>query len=105
MIKRILVTLGRSEYSQAAIEMGIQIAKTHKAELTGIVVLDAESIKKSVGSMPAGAIKLAKKMEESPMALQLRYLQTLVEIGSENNTTTLFPIPIDLLSAIAGKKK
>jgi regulator of protease activity HflC (stomatin/prohibitin superfamily) len=36
-------------------------------------------------------------IEEHPVALQLRYLQTLSEIGSENNSTTLFPIPIDLL--------
>ncbi|MGH7566967.1 MAG: slipin family protein [Gemmatimonadota bacterium] len=34
-----------------------------------------------------------------PEALQLRYLQTLVEIATENNSTTLFPIPIDLLDA------
>ncbi len=33
---------------------------------------------------------------DHPMALQLRYLQTLREISSENNSTTLFPIPIDL---------
>ncbi len=46
----------------------------------------------------------AERMERSPMALQLRYLQTLVEIGSENNTTTLFPIPIDLLKTFADKK-
>ena len=35
-------------------------------------------------------------IEEHPMALQLRYLQTLREVASENNSTTLFPIPIDL---------
>lgn len=39
----------------------------------------------------------AGMMQESPIALQLRYLQTLVEIGSEKNTTTLLPIPIDLM--------
>jgi regulator of protease activity HflC (stomatin/prohibitin superfamily) len=33
-----------------------------------------------------------------PAALQLRYLQTLVEIATENSSTTIFPIPIDLLS-------
>jgi regulator of protease activity HflC (stomatin/prohibitin superfamily) len=33
---------------------------------------------------------------EHPMALQLRYLQTLREVSAENNSTTLFPIPIDL---------
>lgn len=45
----------------------------------------------------------AERMEKSPMALQLRYLQTLVEIGTENNTTTLFPIPIDLMKAFTDK--
>ncbi len=40
--------------------------------------------------------KAAEMMQEFPIALQLRYLQTLVEIGSENNTTTLFPIPLDI---------
>ena len=34
-----------------------------------------------------------------PVSLQLRYLQTLREIASENNSTTLFPIPIDFLNA------
>lgn len=38
----------------------------------------------------------AKVISEQPIALQLRYLQTLVQIGTENNTTTVFPIPIDL---------
>ncbi len=47
----------------------------------------------------------AEMMQKSPMALQLRYLQTLVEIGSENNTTTLFPIPIDIFKAMQTDKK
>jgi regulator of protease activity HflC (stomatin/prohibitin superfamily) len=33
-----------------------------------------------------------------PVAIQLRYLQTLLEIGSEHNTTTIFPLPIDLIT-------
>jgi len=37
-------------------------------------------------------------MAKQPMALQLRYLQSLVEIASEKNSTTIFPIPIDLLT-------
>ena len=39
-------------------------------------------------------------IEEHPMALQLRYLQTLIEISSSNNATTVLPIPIDLLHAL-----
>ncbi|MFA5802808.1 MAG: slipin family protein [Thermoleophilia bacterium] len=38
-----------------------------------------------------------------PVALQLRYLQTLAEIASEHNSTTIFPIPIDLIKAFMGK--
>jgi len=38
----------------------------------------------------------AKVIAAHPVALQLRYLQTLREVASENNSTTLFPIPIDL---------
>ncbi len=37
-------------------------------------------------------------IEKHPMALQLRYLQTLTEIASEKNSTTIFPIPIDLIA-------
>jgi len=36
-------------------------------------------------------------MGKEPITVQLRYLQTLVEIASGNNSTTIFPIPIDLL--------
>jgi regulator of protease activity HflC (stomatin/prohibitin superfamily) len=38
----------------------------------------------------------AKIIQDFPVALQLRYLQTLREVSAENNSTTLFPIPIDL---------
>ena len=38
----------------------------------------------------------AEIMNKSPVTLQLRYLQTLKEIAAENNSTTIFPIPIDL---------
>lgn len=37
-------------------------------------------------------------IEKHPIALQLRYLQTLNEIASENNSTTIFPVPIDMLT-------
>lgn len=39
----------------------------------------------------------AKVLSEQPSALTLRYLQTLREISGENNSTTIFPIPIDIL--------
>jgi len=42
----------------------------------------------------------AEIMQRSAGALQLRYLQTLVEIATENATTVVFPVPIDLLTAL-----
>ena len=48
-------------------------------------------------------LEAAKKMSEDPLTVQLRYLQTLSEISTENATTIVFPIPIDLLEAF--KKK
>ena len=47
----------------------------------------------------------AKIMSEEPMALQLRFLQTLTEVASEKSSTTIFPVPIDLLTPFLKKKK
>jgi regulator of protease activity HflC (stomatin/prohibitin superfamily) len=44
--------------------------------------------------------KAAEMMARQPVAIQLRYLQTLVEIGSEKNTTVVFPLPMDILSSL-----
>jgi regulator of protease activity HflC (stomatin/prohibitin superfamily) len=42
----------------------------------------------------------AEVIQKEPAALQLRYLQTLVEIGAEKNTTVVFPLPIDILLSL-----
>src|ERR1700675_3692110 len=42
----------------------------------------------------------AEEIQKQPAAIQLRYLQTLVEIGSEKNTTVVFPLPMDILSSL-----
>ena len=46
----------------------------------------------------------AKIIQDFPVALQLRYLQTLREVSAENNSTTLFPIPIDLFKPFFKKE-
>jgi regulator of protease activity HflC (stomatin/prohibitin superfamily) len=38
----------------------------------------------------------AETIGKHPVAIQLRFLQTLIEIGAENNSTTIFPVPIEL---------
>jgi regulator of protease activity HflC (stomatin/prohibitin superfamily) len=44
----------------------------------------------------------AAVIAENPIALQLRYLQTVAEIGTENSTSIVFPIPIDMLNGLIG---
>ena len=43
----------------------------------------------------------AEMLQRQPAAIQLRYLQTLVEIGTEKNTTVVFPLPIDIFHSLA----
>jgi regulator of protease activity HflC (stomatin/prohibitin superfamily) len=48
-------------------------------------------------------VQAAAMMSKEPIALQLRFLQTMREISSEHNTTTFFPVPIDLFALFTGK--
>lgn len=45
-------------------------------------------------------VQAAHMMAEEPVTIQLRYLQTLTEIGVEKNTTIVFPLPVDLLAGL-----
>ena len=49
-------------------------------------------------------VEAAEKLAESPNAIQLRYLQTLAEIAGEQNSTIVFPVPIDTLRSLMGGK-
>ena len=42
-------------------------------------------------------------INRNPVTIQLRYLQTLTEIGAEKNTTVVFPLPVDLIGAFLGQ--
>jgi len=44
----------------------------------------------------------AEVINRNPVTIQLRYLQTLTEIGAEKNTTVVFPLPIDLIGSLLG---
>jgi regulator of protease activity HflC (stomatin/prohibitin superfamily) len=59
-----------------------------------------------------GEFQAAQKLTDAadiistnPASLQLRYLQTLLEIGSNQNTTVVFPLPMDLLEAFIGRSQ
>jgi regulator of protease activity HflC (stomatin/prohibitin superfamily) len=46
--------------------------------------------------------KAARMLQTEPASIQLRYLQTITEIAAENNSTTIFPLPIELLKPFLG---
>lgn len=62
-------------------------------------VIHAEGEAQSAAKLKEAAMII----ENHPMAMQMRFLQTLVDIGAENNTTIVFPLPIDLVSAMFAK--
>jgi regulator of protease activity HflC (stomatin/prohibitin superfamily) len=47
----------------------------------------------------------AAVMAEEPITVQLRYLQTLLEIGAANNSTIVFPVPIDLVAPLIDRDR
>jgi regulator of protease activity HflC (stomatin/prohibitin superfamily) len=80
-------------------EMQRAMAKQAEAERerrAKIIAADGEL--QASGKLSEAATMLAT----APGAMTLRYLQTLAEIAVENNSTTVFPVPIDLLQGIQG---
>ena len=69
-------------------------AEAERERRAKIIAADGEL--QSAQKLQEAALMLAK----APNAMQLRYMQTLVEIGTERSTTILFPLPIDLLSGL-----
>ncbi len=83
-------------------EMQRAIAKQAEAERERRAkVIHAEGEYMAAERLAQAAATLAAH----PVAVTLRYLQTLTEIGTEKNTTIVFPLPIDILSALQGKSK
>ncbi|HVO63851.1 MAG TPA: slipin family protein [Terriglobales bacterium] len=50
-------------------------------------------------------VDAARLLAEQPVSIQLRYLQTLTEIGVEKNTTLVFPVPVDIFSRITTREE
>jgi regulator of protease activity HflC (stomatin/prohibitin superfamily) len=85
------------EVKDVEIPAGMQRAMARQAEAERerrAKVINAEGEYQAAERLKDAALVIA----EQPIALQLRYLQTLLEIGSTNATTIVFPAPIDLLA-------
>ena len=74
---------------QRAIAIQAQAERERRAK-----IIHAEGELQASAKLGEAAAVIAK----NPIALQLRYLQTLTEIGTEKNTTIVFPLPMDLIS-------
>lgn len=96
------VKVSKVEIKEIDLPLEMQRAMAKQAE--------AERERRSKVINAEGEYQAAKRLNEAaaiiaenPGALQLRYLQTLQDIAAENNSTTIFPIPIDLLRPFMGK--
>jgi len=96
------IKVAKVEVKQLDLPQEMQRAMAKQAE--------AERERRAKVTNAEGEFQAAQKLAEAaaildrqPAALTLRYLQTLREIATENNSTTIFPVPIDLLKSFLGK--
>ena len=85
----------------------VELAETMKRSMAAQAEAERERRAKIIhadGEFQASA-RLAEAgavIGKDPATLQLRYLQTLVEISADKNSTIIFPIPVDFLKALSG---
>ncbi len=98
-VKVVLVELKHIDLPQ---EMQRAMAKQAEAERERRAkIIHAEGEFQASQKLAEAAAVIGKQ----PMALQLRFLQSLVEVASEKNSTTIFPVPIDLLTPFLKKSE
>ncbi|CAF1187506.1 unnamed protein product [Adineta steineri] len=98
------VKVERVEVKDVRLPVALQKAMAAEAEASR----DARAkIIAAEGEMKAsrGLKEAADIINESPIAMQLRYLQTLTQIATERNSTIVFPIPVELLQAVSLYKR
>jgi regulator of protease activity HflC (stomatin/prohibitin superfamily) len=98
------IKVAKVEVKQLDLPQEMQRAMAKQAE--------AERERRAKVTNAEGELQAAQKLAEAaaildrePAALTLRYLQTLREIATENNSTTIFPVPIDLLKSFLGRSR
>jgi regulator of protease activity HflC (stomatin/prohibitin superfamily) len=97
----IQVTLVEVKHIDLPQEMQRAMAKQAEAEREKRAkIIQADGEYQAAEKLTSAATIMAKE----PTSLQLRYLETLRDIAAEKNSTILFPIPVDIIQALAGKK-
>jgi len=96
------VSMVEVKHIDLPVEMQRAIARQAEAERERRAkVINAEGEYQAATRLSEAATIIAKE----PTALQLRFLQTLVEVAAEKNSTTIFPVPIDLLEPFLRRGK
>jgi regulator of protease activity HflC (stomatin/prohibitin superfamily) len=102
-MKVTLVEVKQVELAEQMIRAIARQAEAERERRAKVIHAEGEYLAAEKLSMAAEVI------QRQPAAIQLRYLQTLVEIGAEQNTTIVFPLPIDLIASMTkvldGSKK
>jgi nucleotide-binding universal stress UspA family protein len=78
MIKRILLGLGGTPYTDVAIERAIELAKAHGARITGVTVVDTKRLKQ-VGPLPPGGDAFAQKLRKKRLLITELQIQKAIE--------------------------
>jgi hypothetical protein len=102
-MKVTLVEVKQVELAEQMIRAIARQAEAERERRAKVIHAEGEYLAAEKLAMAAAVI------QQQPAAIQLRYLQTLVEFGAEHNTTIVFPQPIDLITSVTqalnGSKK
>jgi len=93
-MKVTLVEVKQVELAEQMIRAIARQAEAERERRAKVIHAEGEYVAAEKLAMAAAVI------QQQPAAIQLRYLQTLVEIGAEHNTTIVFPLPIDLITSM-----
>jgi regulator of protease activity HflC (stomatin/prohibitin superfamily) len=93
-VKVVLVEVKQVDLAEQMIRAIARQAEAERERRAKIIHAEGEYTASEKLSMAA------EVLQRQPAAIQLRYLQTLVEIGTEKNTTIVFPLPIDIITSM-----
>jgi regulator of protease activity HflC (stomatin/prohibitin superfamily) len=97
-IKISMVEIKQIDLNESMIRAIAQQAEAERGRRAKVIHADGEF------QASQKLLDAAQVLAQQPQALQLRYLQTLSNIGEEKNTTIVFPIPLELLTGLMPKK-
>jgi nucleotide-binding universal stress UspA family protein len=93
MIKRILIGLGGTPFTDVAIERAIELANDHRARVTGVTVVDAKRLGQ-VGPVPPGGSVYAEKLRQNRFMITEKRVEKTIEKFTKKCKESGIPIKI-----------